>query len=379
MSTPLLSPIALLKANAAVHEANTSKQCIGAFSPGVLRARRSHVFREPGYHVWCGSVIEWDGAWWLFYSRWEEKLGFDAWATHSEVAVARGNSAHGPFETCGRVVLPASAGGWDADTAHNPTVFAANGRLHLAYTGTFGPYGAIGRTGGGVPMDELWWEHRNNQRIGIAVSAHPLDLWKTLPLPAIDTAPDGWDSLCVSNPSVTMGPDGVFLMIYKGVTDGPRPFGSRVLHGVARCAKATGPYRRVQGVHPFQVEGAAFAAEDPFIWCDRAAGCFRAVVKDMSGDLTGGGRCLAFFESTDGELWLPSAERPVSGSALRWEDGTVEPFSRIERPQVTVDASGEAVALRVACLPEEDGAASFSLSVPLPAGYFHGRGGGIFA
>lgn len=323
-------------------------------------------------------MVEWDGAWWLFYSRWEESLGFEAWATHSEVAVARGSSVHGPFESCGRVVLPTGKGGWDADTAHNPTVFVSGGELFLAYTGTTGPYGAIGRSGGEVPMDDRWWAHRNNQRIGIARSGHPLDGWTTAALPAVNTVEGGWDSLCVSNPSVTPSPDGGFLMVYKGVTDGPRPFGARVLHGVARADGPTGPYLRERNVHPFQVEGAPFAAEDPFVWWDRAAGCFRAVVKDMNGDLTGGGRCLAFFESSDGQRWLPSAVRPVSGAALRWEGGEQEQFSRIERPQVVaLDSSGEAVALRVACRAEEGNTASFSLSVPLPPGFFQGREGDI--
>jgi hypothetical protein len=348
--------------------------------PGILRADRSHVFRELGYHVWCGSVIAWDGAWWLFYSRWEQSLGFEAWATHSEVAVARGVSPHGPFEPCGRVVLPSSAGeAWDRDTAHNPTVFAAGGEIFLAYTGTSGPYGKLGRACGEVPKDERWWEHRNNQRIGIARATHPLGAWTTPSVPAIDTELGGWDSLCVSNPSVTTAPDGGFLMVYKGVTDGPRPFGSRVLHGAARADAPTGPYRRLRGAHPFIVEDAAFAAEDPFVWWDRRAACYRAVVKDMEGELSGGGRCLAFFESSDGVRWLPSALRPVSGSALCWDDGTVGSFSRIERPQITLDAEGEALALRVACLDADEAGPSSSLSVPLPAGFFHGRGGDIFA
>jgi hypothetical protein len=55
----------------------------------------------------------------------------------------------------------------------------------------------------------------------------------------------------------------------------------------------------------------------------------------------------------------------MSASQLVWEDGVMEQFSRIERPQLTFDAEGVAVALQVVCLPDDPGAVSYSLSLPL--------------
>jgi hypothetical protein len=159
-------------------------------------------------------------------------------------------------------------------------------------------------------------------------------------------------------------------MIYKGVTDGPRPFGKEVLHGVAESPMPGGPYKKFKGVHPFRVEGAVFAAEDPFVWWDARAGKFRAVLKDNEGVLAGAGRTLAFYESPNALEWRLSRIPPVSGAVVRWDDGTVESMDRLERPQMTFDGNGNAVALQVACLPAGEGRRSFSLSVSLTENFF---------
>lgn len=336
-----------------------------------IAGSRGMVFEEPGWHVWCGSVCEWGGEWWLFYSRWRESLGFDAWATHSEVAVARGASPTGPFFPEKKVILPAEGGAlWDRDTAHNPTVFAAGDTLCMAYTGTYGPYQRGGAPEGEIPKDGRWWEHRNNQRVGIAVARHPLGPWKTEDRPVIDINSKGWDSLCVNNPSVAVGPGREWVMIYKGVTDGPRPFGKEVLHGVAVSQSPMGPFNKLDGIHPFKVEGVVFAAEDPFVWWDVRSAKFRAVLKDTHGDLAGAGRTLAFYESTDALDWKLSSIPPISGAAVEWDDGEVQAMDRLERPQVIFDRSGQAVSLQLACLPAGGGHRSFSLSVPLAADFF---------
>ena len=46
-------------------------------------------FTGPGYNVWCGTMVRDDeGKCHLFYSRWPDKLGHQAWVTDSEVAHA---------------------------------------------------------------------------------------------------------------------------------------------------------------------------------------------------------------------------------------------------------------------------------------------------
>ena len=174
----------------------------------------------------------------------------------------------------------------------------------------------------------------------------------------------------MTNPTVFQKSDGNWSMIYKAVSLGDMPFGGVVLHGLAEAAKPDGPYRRLPGLHPFRAQESQFAAEDPFAWWDHGSGLYRAIVKDMDGSLTGLGRSLAFYLSRDGREWVPAPLPSISGSDILWDDDTQEKFIRIERPQITFDASGKALALQLACLPEGPGSVSFSLSIPIPVGFF---------
>jgi hypothetical protein len=335
-----------------------------------LHASRARIFSEPGFHVWCGSVIAWDGAWWLFYSRWPEAAGYDAWVTHSEIALARGPSPLGPFASSNHVLLPGPCRhAWERDVAHNPTVVAAGNRLYLAYMANHGPVHRHSPPAL-IPINADWWEHRNNQRIGVASAPHPMGPWETPDRPTLDASEAGWDSLLVNNPALFQIADGQWAMIYKGVATGPRPFGGAVLHGLAEGAHPGGPYSKVAGSHPFSDGRSPFPAEDPFAWYDSTAGVYRAIVKDMEGALAGVGRSLVFFESKDAREWNLSSLPAVPGSEIIWEDGKAEEFSRIERPQVTFDTEGRAVALQLACLPAGSGRVSFSLSIPLPPDFF---------
>ncbi len=340
-----------------------------------LCASRSNIFRDPGYHVWCGSVIAWGGCWWLFYSRWPESAGFDAWVTHSEIALASGPSPTGPFQPLDHVLLPfCGSHGWEKCSAHNPTIVTDGNRLFMAYMANDGPAGHSHRPGEAVRKDAAWWTHRNNQRIGVASAARPEGPWATTAEPVLDVDPEGWDSLLVNNPSIFQKPDGRWSMIYKAVTKGPAPFGGDVLHGLAEAPKPDGPYLRVPGFHPFAAAGVKFPAEDPFAWWDQGSGIYRAIVKDMKGSLTGVGRALAFYTSVDGREWVKADCPPIFGSEIRWEDGVREKFSRIERPQVTFDGEGTPVALQLACLRDGPESVSFSLSVPIAPDFFDSPG-----
>jgi hypothetical protein len=347
---------------------------------GILRVARGSVFLEKGYHVWCSSVVAAEGAWWLLFSRWPEKTGHYGWATHSEIAVAQGPSPTGPFRSMGRVMLPCGERHpWERDVAHNPTVIADEGSYLLAYMANHGPVtGITGSADRPVLMDDAWWTHRNNQRIGVARAKHPAGPWETTAEPVLDVCPTGWDCQLVTNPTVFRRADGRWTMIYKGVADGPQPFGGKVLHGVAEAPDPQGPYVRQTGVHPFAAGASSFPAEDPYAWYDKTSGFYRAVVKDMNGELTGQGRSLAFYHSKDAFNWELSPIPPISGAKLLMPDGTLLPCARIERPQITVDAEGRPVALHVACLPEAADGISFSVSVPIPPGFFAGNIGEDF-
>ncbi len=337
----------------------------------LLRSCREYIFTDPGYHVWCSSVVPWKGKWWLFYSRWPEIEGFEAWATHSEIALASGPTPFGPFEPLNHVILPHSGSHhWERDVAHNPTVVIHQNQFILAYMANFGPLKST-RSKSPQPntRKEGWWTHRNNQRIGIVSSRDPLGTWTTSPQPHIDVEPQSWDALVTNNPTLIQRPDGKWVMIYKGVTQGSPPFGGNVLHGVAESNLPTGPYTKIPNVHPFGAEGVKFPAEDPFAWWDQKKQIYRAIVKDNDGSLTGVDRSLAFYTSKDALVWDKTAGPHILGPSIQWEDDTIESFTSMERPQITFDSNRNPVALQLACRRDDPHSASFSVSVPLPENF----------
>ncbi len=277
-------------------------------------------FAQPGWHVWCGCVQALpEGGYTLFYSRWPVAHGFEAWVDRSEIARAEGPTPWGPFTYVETVLTREESSAWDAHNFHNVTVRSYEGRYYLYYTGNYG--------------DGEWWDHRNHQRIGVASADSLRGPWKRLLSPIIDTSPDSWDSLCVANPSITDTVDGRYLMVYKGVTDGPRPFGSRVLHGMAFGARPDGPFTKT-GKPCFQIPGVKFAFEDPFLW--REGSRYRCLMKDMNG-VPGSRKCATLlFESDDGVNWPADQFRLVATPHLLHPaaDGStsVEEVERLERP-----------------------------------------------
>jgi len=314
----------------------------------------SAKFEDPGYIVWCGALIrDEEGKYHLFYSRWPRDLGHYAWVTHSEVAHAVADQLQGPFKFVD-VALPArGAEYWDGLCTHNPTVVSFDGKFYLYYTGN---------TGDGKPSQGLNWIHRNNQRIGVAVADHPNGPWTRMDEPLIVPTPGFYDALCLNNPSVAKRPDGGYLMVYKAVGDkGNMPFGGPVVHVVATSDSPTGPFKK----HPdpvFTKPGDAFPAEDPFIW--RGPDRYWAIVKDFNGNFTRSGPSLALFESADGLKWTPAKHPLVSKLSLTWTDGSVQPLSKLERPQLLFK-NGEPTVLICAAAPAGKLDESFVVRIPL--------------
>lgn len=77
----------------------------------------SAAFHDPGYFVWCGTMVQSpDRKYHLYYSRWKIADGFQAWVTSSEIAHAIGDSPTGPFKFHD-VTLPARGKEhWDASS-----------------------------------------------------------------------------------------------------------------------------------------------------------------------------------------------------------------------------------------------------------------------
>lgn len=314
-------------------------------------ARAVHPFADtyrfslPGWHVWCGSVLQNpSGNYSLYFSCWPVDHGFDGWVTHSQIWRAVGSNPWGPFSHPHVVFSPAKSPAWDADNFHNVTVKQFGSRYFMYYTGNFG--------------NGEWWVHRNNQRIGVAAADSPEGPWYRSQLPLLDVSPDSWDSLCVANPSVTPTPDGRVMMIYKGVTAGDLPYGSRVLHGVALADRPEGPF--VKNPMPlFQIPGSQFPFEDPYIWF--AEGRYRCLMKDMVGLPGSFPRATLLFESKDGVNWPMDDYRLVGTPHLETSDNGIVRVDRLERPSYF--RHPEKPCLSFAVKPMGDGA-SFLVFLP---------------
>ncbi len=277
----------------------------------------AHRFAMAGWHVWCGSIVANPGGGFsLFFSAWPEAEGHEGWVTHSEIWRATAPEPFGPFQNPEPVLSASDSGVWDADNFHNVTVRHFEGRYFLYYTGNRG--------------NGDWWVHRNNQRIGVAVADSPSGPWRRRAEPLIDVSPDSWDSLCIANPAVAPAASGGYMMIYKGVTSGDLPFGTRVLHGLAFADMPDGPFTKSH--QPlFDVPGVRFPFEDPHIWRG-ADGRFRCLMKDMFGLEGSAPRATLLFESENGVDWDFQKFGLIATPHLLLEDGAVLTVDRLERP-----------------------------------------------
>ncbi len=315
-------------------------------------------FEHPEWCIWCGSMVAGDdGKFHLFYSRWLRKHGHRAWVTHSEVARAVADQPGGPYRHA-EVVLPMrDRAAWDGACTHNPTVVKFGRKYYLYYMGNTGDQS--------LPPSGLNWEHRNRQRIGVAVADRPEGPWRRFDRPLIDVSPDAAapDALMASNPTVCARPEGGYLMVYKAVgKQGKGPAYGPVVHLAATSASPEGPFeKRLAPIFTFP--GEHFPAEDPFVWHD--GGRYRAIVKDFRGVFTGRGQSLALFESRNGLDWVKARHPVVSTVEIARTDGTRLKLDALERPQLWCDAQGEPKVLFCAGAYERDRARSFNVAIPL--------------
>ncbi len=302
------------------------------------------IFRLDDYMVWCGSPIKGkDGKYYLFYSRWPRKLTHMAWATHSEIAVAVSTKPTGPYKHVKVIFTKRDKKYWDADVTHNPTIHRFGNTYYLYYMGNYG--------------NGEWWNHRNHQRIGVAVSKHPLGPWKRFDKPIVDTSYKSFDHMIASNPSVVKQPNGKYLLIYKGVSEGKLPFGGVVLHGAAIASRPTGPFIK-QAQRIFVKDTVKFAAEDPYIWYQK--GKYWAIVKDFKGSFTNAGLSLALFESANGLDWKPGKNALVSKTVISYKIGD-HPVDKLERPQLLI-VNGRPISLFCAVYDKGD---NYNVAIPL--------------
>jgi alpha-L-fucosidase 2 len=300
----------------------------------VQRLPVQNTFIDPGYNIWCGSVIKGpDSKYYMFYSRWLRSSGHEGWITHSEIALAKSDKPGGPYQHVKVIFKPRGSAYWDGVCTHNPAVVEHKGKYYLYYMGATGPANAKPR----APYSEEWYRYRNSQRIGVAVASHLEGEWKRFDQPVLDVAKDStaYDAMLVSNPAVTVEPNGRVILMYKMVEKNGTYRGGNVRIGVAFSKSMTGPFvkhpkpifedKAGTGTRPWML------AEDPFIW--NYKGIKYAMVRDASGRYTGIEGAIAMFRSANGYDWTPTKYPLVIPRAIYTENGT-KLDDRLERPWI---------------------------------------------
>jgi len=327
------------------------------FLKGLQPVPEHAIFSEIGYYVWGASVVQYEGRFHMYYSRWPLDSGFSAWVTHSEIAHAVADNPTGPYQFVD-VALPArGVSYWDGLCTHNPNVHLFGNKLFLYY---------MGNTGDGRATRQLNFVHRNNQRVGVAWADKPEGPWTRMDHPVIDVSNDStaYDALMTSNPSATKMKDGKFLLIYKAVAKhAPLPFGGPVTHLAAISDHPAGPFVK-KGKPIFYKEGLHFPAEDPYIWWDKPSGRYQAIVKDNAGTFTHKGKSLALFTSENGLDWGAAKHPFVSGIQYTKPDGSVVKLHSLERPQLLFE-DDKPMVLFCAADTSVERLYSFNVHIPL--------------
>jgi len=329
---------------------------------------RTAIFQQPGWCLWDPCIVAGgDGKFYLLYSRWPTKLGYDAWCTHAEIAWATATNAAGPYEFQGVALPSRGANFWDGHSVFNTDVVRIGEKYYLYYTGNRGTTNwAASRV---IPMSsDEWWIHRNNQRIGVAVADSPRGPWQRFDQPLIDVCTNFGQTI-INVPNLLIKPDGGFRLYYKTLGEGSGRFGSGVFHYGADAGSPLGPFVRYpepmvnkNKLLPDVKKPFVFHIDDHFEWIQN--GRFYAIVKDHDAPfLTKFGRSLLLFESPDGRSWKPSRHTLVKDFAISWNDGTNQNFSRLEMPKLLFE-NGRPTILSLAALPE-GAEESFLVLVPL--------------
>lgn len=326
--------------------------------PGSIRIKLgitpdSAILKEDGYFTWCASMIKGDDSLYhVFYSRWPDSLGFDAWVTHSEVAHAVSKNRLGPYKFSDITLEKRGSEYWDGLCTHNPTIHKFNGKYYLYY---------MGNTGDGKITTAFNFSHRNNQRIGVAISNSPYGPWVRTDSPLIDISlnKEEHDALCVTNPTVVKTFDNKYLMVYKAVgLKRELPFGGPVVHLTAISDKPEGPF--IKNRTPiFVVKNADFPAEDPFLFT--YGNMYYAIVKDK-GHFNPKGLSTVLFESKDGMDWKLSKHFEVSALQFTFTGGETRKVERLERPQLYID---EGKRTGVLFLAAKEGNKSYNVHIPV--------------
>lgn len=297
------------------------KSDISDFSKRLKPLNR--ILELADYYVWgCSPILDTDGKFHVFFSRWDAKKGMGGWINGSEIAHAVSDKAEGPYSNIETILEPRGDGFWDATTCHNPHIQRVGSKYYLFYMGN-----SNGRT--------------NTKRIGLATSDSLLGPWERSGHPILEAGDEGaWDDHCTSNPSFILYPDGASWLYYKSWNTeeyehpvDPKIRGNRK-YGLAVADRPEGPYAKYSKnpIIDYSALGNNRQLEDGNVFMEN--GKFYMLARDMGRFDHEVGIIL---ESQDGINW---SEPKISyfGTSHYFEQppapGHLKKYGRFERPQV---------------------------------------------
>lgn len=346
-------------------------------TPNGMLVSGTSALDVPGHFVWGASVTKADdGNYYMIYSAPETgTYPFNnAWVFGSKLGLAVSERPDGGFKHLGffynKDGFAADTSSWDAQTVSNPHVRKFGDRYYLYYAASVDPGNEYIRS----DADTLPRRDRiqQSQKIGVLVfqsfpallegeftrSEQPLLSPRTRVKPnnVVAPSPEGTvskpDNLIVVNPSVVFRPsDGKYLLYFKGNLYDPT---WRGVHGVAISDRPDGPFTALdQPV--FHLEGVSgkLSAEDPYVWYHRGDKLFYAIFKDFNGQFTKGEPCLAIMHSEDGVHWSLPRHSTFMKKEIVLKNGETIKVSRLERPQLVLNAEDNPIVLCAACAIDE--------------------------
>ncbi len=350
--------------------------------PIPMNAKLEH----PDWFTWGASVLEGDdGKFHMVYCRWPKKYPFgNGWLIDAELCYAVADNPSGPFKHVKTVLTGRKSEGyynaWDGASVYNPHLKKFGNKYYLYYTGNHDPYTKGYSTNrpvlvrhqciGVIEFDSMkdlenGYFKRSEKPLLIPLSKYGFNVPQSEEYGDKEHITPA--NIVVVNPSVALGPDGKYVMVFKGWRN-QKGFGP--VHGVAIADFPIGPFT-VQANPVFEIpigENMIAMAEDPFIWFDKTRESFYALVKDFNGEITKAGPSIALFKSQDGIKWDLAKNLLASDLTIQWEGGEKQKVAHLERPQLLFNKIGEPIMLYAACAvssPFEEDGHSFNIHIPL--------------
>lgn len=326
------------------------------------------AYADSAYWVWGSSVIEAEGRYHMFVSRWPKHLTFHpGWMIESEIAHAVSDTPEGPY-AFSDVALPArGAQYWDGRATHNPKIVKHGDTYVLFYMGSTHPFEDFPEGEELKLRSKYSIVARSNKRIGVAWSKSLNGPWIRSDAPVLDTRPETFYSFLTSNPAPWINEDGSVLLVFKSrMYKEDFPFQSSMAIGVAGAPHFKGPYELLSDEPIFSLEKNA-EIEDPCLWKDSEG--YHILAKDQRGEITGEKGNGVLVNSKDGINWELDKKPFAYSKTLTQADGKAVKMGQLERCSVLLDRDGRLTHLFFATMDGPGGfnnsTKSWNLVVPL--------------